>query len=146
MIGKVLKLFITNDDVAKTRESIQTISLDELGIINDKFYGKNEMRSILLTSYESYQLAKKENIKIEIGSLGENILIDINPYGLKSGDKIKIGSTLLEITQNCTLCKGLSSVNSKLPKLLKNDRGIFAKVLKGKSEISVDDKVEILDY
>jgi len=146
MTGKVLKLYITHNDAEKSRESTQKISVDELGIVEDKFYNKNLMRSILITSYDSYKLAQANNINIEIGSLGENILIDINPYHLKAGDKLKIGSTTLEITQNCTLCKGLSSVNSKLPKLLKNDRGIFAKVIKGKSEISLDDKVEILDY
>ena len=62
------------------------------------------------------------------------------------GDRIKIGNTELEITQNCTLCKGLSTLNSKLPKLLKNDRGIFAKVIEGSSEIHLGDKVEILSY
>ena len=102
------------------------------------------MRSILLTSLESYKLAQKSDIIMDSGSLGENILIDISPYHLQVGDRVKIGETLLEITQNCTLCKGLSSVHSQLPKLLKNDRGIFTKVVKGKSEIKVGDRVEII--
>jgi len=144
MIGKVVELFITHDDKDKTRESVENISVDRLGIQSDKFYNKNIMRSILITSYDSYKLSKEQGIDIEFGSLGENILIDINPYALQSGDRIKIGSTLLEITQNCTLCKGLSSVHSKLPKLLKNDRGIFAKVIEAERVISLNDKVEIL--
>ena len=144
MIGKVVELFITHDDKDKTRESVENISVDRLGIQSDKFYNKNIMRSILITSYDSYKLSKEQGIDIEFGSLGENILIDINPYALQSGDRIKIGSTLLEITQNCTLCKGLSSVHSKLPKLLKNDRGIFAKVIETERVISLNDKVEIL--
>ncbi len=146
MQGKVLQLFITHNDADKTRESVEKISVDEFGIKDDKFYNKNLMRSILITSYESYKLSQENNISIETGSLGENILIDINPYDLNPGERLTIGSTVLEITQNCTLCKGLSTLNSKLPKLLKNDRGIFAKVIKGSSEIALDDKVEILSY
>lgn len=146
MQGKILELFITHDDKIKTRESVQTIFVDKFGIKNDKFYNKNIMRSILLTSQDSYNLADQSNIALEHGVLGENILIDINPYGLLAGDTIIIGDITLEITQNCTLCKGLSSVNTKLPKLLKNDRGIFAKVIKGSSEIKVGDKVEISNH
>ena len=146
MQGKVLQLFITHSDANKTRESVEKIFVDEFGIKDDKFYNKNLMRSILITSYESYKLSQENNISIETGSLGENILIDINPYDLNPGERLTIGSTVLEITQNCTLCKGLSTLNSKLPKLLKNDRGIFAKVIKGSSEIALDDKVEILSY
>ena len=146
MTGKVLELFITQDNAQKKRLKVDKIFLDEFGIHDDKFYNKNLMRSVLLTSYESYTLVQNNNMHIDTGSLGENILIDINPYHLTAGNKIKIGETLLEITQNCTLCKGLSSVDPKLPKLLKDDRGIFSKVIKGKNEIKVGDKVEILNY
>lgn len=143
-LGKVISLFITLCDAKKTRQSVQSIQVDKFGIMNDKFYAKDSMRSILLSSSESYSLTKEQGIYIGEGSLGENILLDINPYHLKHGDCLKIGSTYLEITQNCTLCNGLSKINPKLPKLLKNDRGIFAKYLKGNSEIKVGDKVEIL--
>ena len=142
----VQKLFITHSDTKKTRESVSKIFVDEFGIKDDKFYNKNVMRAILLTATESYELAKHEGIDIELGSLGENILIDINPYSLVQGDKIRIGKALLEITQNCTLCQGLTAVSPKLPKLLKNDRGIFAKVVQGNFEIQLGDKVEILKH
>jgi MOSC domain-containing protein YiiM len=146
MTGKVIELFITKDDVKKTRISVASIRVDEDGIKGDKFYAKDSMRAILLSSQDSYKLSKENAIDLNTGALGENILIDINPYSLVHGDRIKIGNTELEITQNCTLCKGLSTLNSKLPKLLKNDRGIFAKVIEGSSEIHLDDKVEILSY
>ena len=146
MTGKVIKLFITKSDAKKTRLSVASICVDEAGIQDDKFYAKDNMRAILLSSEHSYNLSKENGINLDSGSLGENILIDINPYSLVYGDKIKIGNTELEITQNCTLCKGLSTLDSKLPKLLKNDRGIFAKVIKGSSEIHLGDKVEIFNY
>jgi len=146
MTGKVIELFITKDDGQKTRLSVSSITVDKNGIKGDKFYAKDAMRSILLSSEYSYKLSEENSINLDTGSLGENILIDINPYSLVHGDRLKIGDTVLQITQNCTLCKGLSSLNSKLPKLLKNDRGIFAKVIEGSSEIHLGDKVEILNY
>jgi MOSC domain-containing protein YiiM len=141
--GKVLELFITKDDANKTRVSKQTVTVDNNGIQEDKFYAKNEERAILITSEQSYKMALDNDIIIDTGLLGENILIDINPYHLLGGQRLKIGDSILEITQNCTLCKGLTNVNSKLPKLLKNDRGIFAKVISGEGKISVGDPVEI---
>ena len=143
MQGKVIELFITKDDANKTRKNVQSVLVDNDGIIEDKFYAKNLQRSILLTSTDSYKLTQENDIDIKTGSLGENILIDINPYHLVMGDKVFIGDVALEITQNCTLCKGLSTVDSKLPKLLKNDRGIFAKVISGASTIKLGDKVRI---
>jgi len=143
MQGKVLKLFITQDDKEKKRVIKDKVSVDEKGIKDDKFYAKDENRAVLITSRDSYELSLKNKIELEDGVLGENILIDINPYHLVYGDKISIGDVVLEITQNCTLCKGLTSINSKLPKLLKDDRGIFAKVISGDGEIKADDVVKI---
>jgi len=146
MQGKVLELFITKDNKDKTRERPQSIKVDKLGIEGDKFHGKNIQRAILLTSVDSYNLSKKNEIDIAPGTLGENILVDINPYHLLPGNHLLIGDVVLEITQNCTLCKGLSTINSKLPKLLKNDRGIFTKVISKSSVIKIGDKVELLNY
>jgi len=141
MQGKVLKLFLTLDNPQKDRISKNKIEVDEHGILNDKFYAKDSQRAILISSIESYSIAKESDISIEEGALGENILIDINPYGLLPGEKIQIGDIVLEITQNCTICKGLSQVDKKLPLLLKNDRGIFAKVVSTKGSIALEDAV-----
>ena len=143
MQGKVVALYITKNDAKKTRLTPEEISVDANGIQDDKFYAKDPQRAILITAVQSYELTKENNIEIEWGTLGENILIDISPYHLLPGQTLKIGETTLEITQNCTLCKGLSSVNSKLPKLLKNDRGIFAKVIGDTNTIRMNDKVII---
>jgi len=123
-IGKVLTLF-------KSKQKIDEILLDESGIVGDKFYAKDTNRSVLLMSQDSYDLAKKENITLKEGVLGENILLSFNPYSFKLGTKIIISDAVLEISQYCTICNSLSCIDKKLPKLLKNDRGIFAKVLKG---------------
>jgi MOSC domain-containing protein YiiM len=128
-VGRILELFISIEG-SKNRVKKASFAVDKSGILDDKFYGKNIQRSILLSSDDSYVLSKNQGIDLSYGLLGENILMDFNPYSLEVGTEIKIGEVILEITQVCTICNHLSKVDKKLPKLLKNDRGIFAKVIK----------------
>lgn len=124
----VLALFISVDN-DKKRVPKQKLELDAMGVLEDKFYAKNTNRLILITSTTAYALAKSSGIELEYGSLGENIVIDENINHLSLGDRFKIGDVVLEVTQNCTLCNGLSILDPKLPEVLKNDRGLFVKAI-----------------
>ena len=141
-VGKVLSLFVSTKGSATPIEKTG-IHVDEKGIIGDKHYGTDTQRSVLITSIESYRLAKDNQIEMPHSSLGENLLIDYNPYALPVGSKFKIGNAILEISQNCTLCNHLSNIDKKLPKLLKHDRGIFAKVLQ-EGMINQGDDIHLL--
>ena len=125
-VGKVLELFYSTDS---GRVNTDKLTLDEKGVVEDKYYNKDIQRSVLITSIESYELAVNQGIDTPYSALGENVLIDYNPYHLKPGARVMVGDLKLEISQNCTLCKSLAKVDARLPKLLKNDRGIFAKVI-----------------
>ena len=142
-LSQVLKLYIT---VSSTPSRIpqEQITLDHEGVINDKFHAKALERSVLIAADASYNIALNNDIDIQDGVLGENILINYNLYHLLPGDQFTIGEVKFEITQNCTLCKGLSSVNAKLPKLLKNDRGIFAKVLHS-GTVKIGDTIDLVE-
>ena len=141
-IGQVLELFISKKGESK-RYSRTIIEVDSQGIMDDKFYAKDLERSILLTTIASYDLALKNGIEMSYGTLGENILIDYNPYALAIGTQLQIGAVVLEVTQNCTICNHLSSIDKTLPKLLKDDRGIFVKVVEV-GFIKKDDKLYLL--
>ncbi|MDD2449140.1 MAG: MOSC domain-containing protein [Sulfurimonas sp.] len=124
--GKILELYYsTNNGRVNTTE----LALDDKGVIEDKYYNKDIQRSVLITSKASYDMANNHGIDAPYSALGENILIDYNPYHLKPGARLAIGDLELEISQNCTLCKSLAKVDARLPKLLQNDRGVFAKVI-----------------
>lgn len=142
-VGQILKLFIS---AAQSSQRVEkpVIVLDELGVIGDKFYNKDNARSILLTSTDSYDLIKNYDIDMPSGYLGENLLMDYNPYSLAIGTRLKIGDTILEISQNCTICNHLSVIDKRIPKLLKDDRGIFAKAIQG-GEINVGDDIYLLE-
>lgn len=139
--ARVLSLFISVNDENK-RVQKEKLELDENGVVDDKFYAKNPNRLILITSTDAYSMAKDSGIELEYGSLGENILIDNNINDLTIGSQFKIGDLVFEITQNCTLCKGLSNIDPKLPDILKYDRGIFAKAV-GNGLVKTDDSVII---
>ena len=141
-IGEVLELFVSVKGDSK-RIAKTVIELNEEGIVGDKFYAKDRERSILLTTIESYSMAVSNNIHMPYGSLGENILIDYNPYALPLGTKIQMGEVVLEVVQNCTICNHLSSIDKSLPKLLKDDRGIFVKVVEA-GFIEKGDKLYLL--
>jgi MOSC domain-containing protein YiiM len=105
------------------------LNIDPQGVKEDKFYGKDPLRAILISSIDAYHMAKQIDIDLQEGILGENILIEGSISSLHIGDRFKIGEVTFELTQNCTLCIGLSKIDSKLPKLLKDDRGIFVKAV-----------------
>ncbi|CAA6820819.1 MAG: MOSC domain-containing protein [uncultured Sulfurovum sp.] len=127
-VGQVVELFVSQRGKS-TRFNRTILELDRDGVIDDKFYAKSLERSVLLTSLDSYELALKNGIEMSYGVLGENILIDYNPYELSVGSRLKLGEVTVEITQNCTICEHLSSIDQTLPSLLKEDRGIFVKVV-----------------
>ena len=123
--GKVLRLFISTGITDSPRREVDALEVDEKGVKEDKFYAQDPNRAILVSCVQSYELAKTNAIDIQEGVLGEII---------------EIGECRFEVTQNCTLCKGLSQISPKLPKLLKNDRGIFVRAL-NKGKISIADEV-----
>jgi len=142
LVGKILGLFVSKKgDSSRTPK--REITVDERGVWEDKFYAKEPNRSVLITSLRSYNLAKKRDISVEYGSLGENLLVDYNLYNLNVGTQIRVGEVVLEISQNCTLCKSLTKIDNRLPKLLKDDRGIFAKVIKS-GFIYQEDEVSVM--
>ena len=141
-VGKIIDLFVSQKDRSE-RVGRETVTLDPKGIVEDKFYDTNVNRSVLITSQESYALASSHHITMPYGSLGENLLMDYDPYHLSSGEQLRIGEVILEISQYCTMCDHLSKIDENLPTLLKDDRGIFAKVIKG-GVIKKGDEVSLL--
>ncbi len=140
-VGNVIEMFYSTSN---GRVNTTALALDTKGVLEDKYYNKDTDRSVLIASLDSYKLAQNSGIDIAYSALGENLLIDYNPYHLKPGSRIKIGDLILEISQNCTLCKSLAKVDAALPKLLKDDRGIFAKVISG-GTIQKSDNIYLLN-
>ena len=126
--GNIISLFISKKDFVDRIKQSELI-VDQDGVFIDKYYGKDINRSVLITSLKSYEIAKQNNIKINHGQLGENIIVDFDLNMLKSNMRLNIDGVVLEISQRCTMCNSLLAIDDKLPKLLEHDRGVFAKVI-----------------
>jgi MOSC domain-containing protein YiiM len=137
----ILKLFIANEQT-KSMDEVTKVQLQIGGVVGDKYFGR-ENREVLLTSTYGYELAKTHNISMNYGTLGENILTDMNIKNLQLGDNLKIGEAILEVSMLCPVCTHLSVIKKELPKLIKDDRGIFLKVVKS-GTITQNDEIELL--
>ena len=131
-LGKVLKTFsATNESSGLPRPIVSKLNLIvDYGIENDKFAGKKLDQTVMLVGLKSYEIAKQNNIDLEIGCLGENILLDFDPHDFEVGKQLFIEETILEITQICTVCSHLSLFDNNLPTLLKGHRGLYCRIIK----------------
>ena len=73
--GKVQKMFISQKEKSQ-RTLMRRIVVDKDGVWEDKFYGKDPHRSVLITSIDSYNLAKDK--KVEKSDIREKPLSNIN--------------------------------------------------------------------
>lgn len=132
-LGVVLNTFSADkNSKGLPRPMVDSLELVEgYGIVNDKFANGNLDKTVMIVGKASYKMAKNEGIDLTDGSYGENILFDFDPHEFDEGTIFKIGDTLIEITEKCTICKHLCTFSSKLPKLVQNHRGLYCKILEG---------------
>ncbi len=133
ILGKVLDTFSAiKGSSGLPRPKVEKLVLvKNHGIENDKFAGDELHKTVMIIGQKSYDMAKEEGIELQRGSYGENILFDFNPHTLQVGDRLQIANALIEITEKCTLCNHLSVFGAKLPKLIKNHRGLYCKIING---------------
>ena len=132
ILGEVLEVFsATKESSGLPRPKVESLNLiKDYGIEFDKFAEKNLDQTVMIVGLKSYELAKSFNIDLELGSLGENILLDFDPHNFEVGTIFKIGDSFIEITQICTVCNHLNVFDENLPTLLKGHRGVYCRILK----------------
>lgn len=132
-LGTVIETFSADkNSKGLPRPLVEKLELIEgYGIKNDKFANDDLDKTVMIVGKESYELAKSKGIDLVDGSYGENILFDFDPHEFDIGDTFRVGDTYISITEKCTICNHLSIFSPKLPKLVKNHRGLYCKILKG---------------
>jgi MOSC domain-containing protein YiiM len=131
IIGKVVDTFSAIIGTSgMPRPKVESLELiEEFGIKNDKFAGLDVNKSVMIVGIDTYDLAKEAGIELKYGSLGENILLDFNPHIYDIGTILSINVVKIEITEKCTICNHLSVFGKSLPKIVKDCRGLYCKVL-----------------
>jgi len=143
VIASIIRLFIAEEG-KEGRTECNELHFDEEGVQGDKFYGKKSDRSVLITGRAAYELAGQHGIVLEEGDLGENILLDIDPRELEPGSIVRIGEVELETVRRCPICQHLSIYDERLPRLVKDLRGVYLKVRRG-GRVSLEMPVEIVE-
>ncbi|SHF24856.1 MOSC domain-containing protein YiiM [Marinitoga hydrogenitolerans DSM 16785] len=141
----MIESYIVSINISKrkgvVKEPVQKAEIKEnWGIIGDAHAG-NWHRQISMLSEESIDKMRNLGYELKYGDFAENITVkngDI--YKLPVGTKVKIGETLLEITQIGKKCHTSCAISQTIGKCVMPIEGIFLKVLKG-GEIKVGDSV-----
>lgn len=141
----MIESFVVSINISRkkgvVKEPVEKAKLKEnWGIIGDAHAG-NWHRQISMLSEESIDKMRKYGYELKYGDFAENITVkngDI--FKLPVGTKVKVGNTLLEITQIGKECHTSCAISQTIGKCVMPLEGIFLKVLKG-GEIKVGDKV-----
>src|SRR5688572_33173178 len=138
MQGVVRALFIGLDK--KTRpiavSQVQATSSGFDGDYHARSSGPASRRHILLMSSSILN-----ELDLEPGTINENVVIDgLDVMSLSQGQKLRMGSALVEVTIPCEPCIQMERVRPGLRAALQNRRGMFVRVITP-GEINVGDLV-----
>lgn len=141
-MAEILRLFIAEEGEEGRTECTELL-FDERGVIGDKFHGRKPDRSVLITGRAAYELAAEHGIELKEGDLGENILLDLDPRELEKNSVVRIGEVELVMERRCPICEHLAIYDPRLPRLVKELRGVYLSVRKG-GRIDKNMPVEII--
>ena len=142
LAGKVLGTFSAPQGVSGLpRPRTERLRLVEgHGIDGDKFAGGEMHKTVMIVGRRPYDMASELGIPLEEGSLGENLLFDFDPHEFAPGTVFQIGEAQIQITESCTLCQHLAQFDKRLPRLVRDHRGLYCRIL-GDGEIRKGDTV-----
>lgn len=127
------------------KKPVESIELNNKGIEKDAHAGDWHRQVSLLAEESVRSFEKSLGRHIEYGEFAENITTKgVVLHKTKPGDKLKIGNTLLEVTQIGKKCHGSNcEIFKQVGSCVMPTEGIFAKVLQGGS-IKAGDQSELI--
>ena len=114
------------------------------GIVGDAHAG-NWHRQISLLAEESIDKMRQSGLELTPGAFAENIVTEgIELKSLPVGTKLKVGNTVLEVTQIGKECHNDCEIKKGAGKCVMPTEGIFA-IVKTEGIISPGDDVEVME-
>lgn len=122
----------------------EAVLIEDFGIENDAHAGKWH-RQVSLLALEKIEDFKNKGAEVDFGAFGENLVVEgIELNKLPIGQKIKVGETLLEVTQIGKKCHDKCAIYYQVGQCIMPSNGIFTKVLKG-GKVKIGDECVLLD-
>ena len=145
MEGKVVAV-CTSANKGERKKNVGTANLlVGLGIEGDAHAGFKH-RQVSLLALESIQKMQAQGLDVHPGDFAENITtLGLELFTLPVGTRLKIGDTLLEVSQIGKECHTRCAIFYQAGDCVMPKEGIFVIVLEG-GKIAVDDTIEVLDY
>lgn len=142
-MAKVLAVCIS-EKKGTMKHPVDSVQLKkEHGIIGDAHAG-NWHRQVSLLADESVEKMREKIPDIPIGAFAENILTEgIELCTLPIGTRMRIGETLLEVTQIGKECHADCAIRQQVGDCVMPREGIFAIVLE-EGSVKAGDTVEVL--
>ncbi len=143
-ICKLIGIF-TGSQQGKPKTSIISVELiADHGLKGDQHAGLKPHRQISLFAAETLNQIIEAGIAISPEELSTNLLTEgLALDALSPGIRLKIGTTILEISEARKPCGALTKIDKRLPKATYLRCGQFARVVEG-GIISAGDSIEIL--
>lgn len=128
-MSKVLAICISEKKGTGKHEINEARLIKDFGIENDA-HGGNWHRQISLLGFEKIDDFRSRGANVDFGAFGENLVIEgIELEKLPIGQQIKIGETLLEVTQIGKECHTRCAIFYQVGDCIMPRNGIFAKVI-----------------
>jgi MOSC domain-containing protein YiiM len=130
MSARVLALFAGGP--AFVKEARIAVTIDEGGVPGDRHHGRAPERALLLVPAASYDALAADGLEVPYGSLGENLVVSGLPArGLAHGTRLALGEVHAVVEAPCTVCRALTQVHPRLPKLAYGRRGVYLRIVQG---------------
>ena len=132
-----LQICAARGEAMQPKESIRAIA--DLGLEGDSHAKKGSARQVLLIDEETL-----EGFGLRAGSVRENITTrGIALHSMTSGTRLRLGTTVMEITKDCAPCEFINDLRPGLREKMEGHRGMLARVIEG-GELQVGDTVEVV--
>lgn len=120
--------------------------IENYGIENDAHASSEWHRQVSLLSEESIEIMRSQGVpNLTQGKFAENITTSgITLHTLPVGTKLRIGTTLQEVTQIGKTCHTGCEISQLVGSCIMPTQGIFTKVLKG-GTVKAGDKIEVVN-
>lgn len=143
-MSKVLAICTSKQKGTLKNEVREANFIEEHGIEGDAHAGKWH-RQVSLLSFEKIEEFRQKGANVKFGAFGENLVVDkIDLKNLPVGQRLTVGSVLLEITQIGKKCHDKCAIYYQVGECIMPTNGVFARVLKG-GKVTVGDECTLIE-
>ena len=143
-MGTVVEVCIS-ENKGEVKTPVPSVLLKEnYGIENDAHADSSWHRQVSLLAMESIDKMQGRGLVLKPGDFAENITTKgIDLCAIPIGAKIKVGETLLEMTQLGKECHAGCAIRDQVGDCIMPREGIFARVLKG-GTVKAGDAIDVV--